>query len=113
VVGSTVIYGPTNKSGAFIRRYNADGSADNTFSGDGAIITAPISDPIDGYMSVLIDSAGKIVVGGSGNLLLERLNANGSLDTTFADGGHLRRSISHANDMQFDADGNILIAGGY
>lgn len=64
--------------GSYIVRYNANGSLDSTFDGDGVLAT-PIGLP------VAIQTDGKIVaVGGSGrNFKVVRYNPNGSLDTTF------------------------------
>ncbi|MEI8266594.1 MAG: delta-60 repeat domain-containing protein, partial [Betaproteobacteria bacterium] len=70
-------------------RLNANGSLDTSFNGTGKAIIPVGSGRDDGY-SVTLQSDGKIVVAGgsskgnNGNdFSLIRLNANGSLDTSF------------------------------
>ncbi|HQW07143.1 MAG: hypothetical protein IPL64_00780 [Flavobacteriales bacterium] len=92
-----------------IVRLNADGSVDASFlSGAG----------VDGYVrAIALRADGKIIVGGeftsydgAGRNNLARLNADGSLDTSFDPG-------SGANDVVFttalQTDGGIIIGGGF
>lgn len=73
-----------------IVRLNADGSLDNTFSGDGKV-SFPIgtymgvAGPIDAAKGITVQDDGKILVTGTaGNDFgVIRLNADGSLDNTF------------------------------
>src|SRR5262245_15013971 len=71
-----------------LARYNADGSLDVTFDGDGKLTTA-IGAGDDLALSVIIDGSGKIVVAGysfngsNDDFALTRYNVDGSLDTTF------------------------------
>jgi uncharacterized delta-60 repeat protein len=112
-----------------LARYNADGTLDTTFDGDGKIVT-----PIGNNLSELVRGMslapdGKLVVAGelynppSGNIqgnrdiVAVRYNPNGSLDTSFDGDGKFvygsnqgDRSES-AGDTIVQPDGKILITG--
>ena len=69
-----------------LARYNADGTLDTSFSGDGKVTTAIASGSgSDEASAVAVQSDGKIVAAGSsGNDFgLARYNADGTLDDTF------------------------------
>jgi uncharacterized delta-60 repeat protein len=99
-----------------LARYNADGSLDTTFSGDGKLTTA-----LGSGSSVAIQADGKILVSGSSSngsnadFALVRYNPDGSLDTSFDGDGKLTTDISSgdefASDVAVQADGKMLIAG--
>ena len=101
-------------------RYNADGSLDTAFSGDG-IQTTPIGSSRDWGYSAVLQSDGKIVVVGSsyqgGNLdfALARYNSDGTLDTSFSGDGKLTTPIGSADDFAYSAvvqpDDRIVVAG--
>lgn len=87
--GKIVVTGGGSGGTLVTARFNADGLIDTSFSGDGVQeIATQYSDVANGK-AVLIDRNGKIVVGGrfrdgsGGEMILARINANGSLDTTF------------------------------
>ncbi len=111
--------GNVNREFAVVR-YNADGSPDNTFDGDGAAITA-IEIGGDEARSVIIQSDGKIVVGGfsfdsiAREFALVRYNTNGSLDNTFDGDGIVTTSISAIDDaayaMVMQSDGKFVLVG--
>lgn len=61
-------------------RYNADGSLDRSFGGDGRITS-----PFFGRSALAIQRNGKIIVAAGGALV--RYNADGSLDTSFGGDG--------------------------
>src|SRR5262249_47683136 len=64
-----------------------------------------------GASSMAVQTDGKIVVGGGATLV--RYNANGTLDTTFGNGGevtNLPTSVS-SNCLLIQPDGRIVIAG--
>jgi uncharacterized delta-60 repeat protein len=67
-------------------RFNADGSLDTTF-GQGGMVTGPVPDPF----SLLLQPDGKLVmvgdVYGGSKCELARYNADGTLDTSFGNGG--------------------------
>ncbi|HET7792802.1 MAG TPA: hypothetical protein VFL64_05405 [Rhizobacter sp.] len=74
-------------------RYNADGSLDTSFGNGGKVVTA-FGNATDRAQAIALQSDGKIVVGGSTSqtlsgtdFALARYNADGSLDTTFGNGG--------------------------
>jgi uncharacterized delta-60 repeat protein len=90
-------------------RLNEDGSLDTTFVQTGAGIGSSV-------ISLAIQPNGKILVGGSfstydGNSRskLLRLNADGSLDTTFTQTG--TGLNSNVNSIAVQSDGKILIGG--
>ena len=111
-----------------VARFNADGSIDNTFSGDGKFTHNFGHD--DRAAAVAIQPDGKIVVagqwdGGSADMAVIRLNPNGTFDTSFNDltvvtafngdgkvpinfsGG----SIERATSLALAPDGDIIVGG--
>jgi uncharacterized delta-60 repeat protein len=97
-----------NNSGQdYIVRLNSDGSLDTTFD---------VGDGPDSYISkVKIQSDGKVVIiGGFANydgisrIKIARLNADGSLDTTFNPG---TSTSSPIYDLAIQSDGKIVIGG--
>ena len=122
--GKIVVAGYSLNSGGnwdfALTRYNANGSLDISFDGDGKVTTDFGS--IDTAYSVAIQSDGKIVVAGySGNtpansdFALTRYNSNGSLDTTFDGDGKVTTAIGISSDYAFSvaiqSDGKIVVAG--
>lgn len=98
-----------------IARYDADGSLDTTFDGDGKLTTDFGSNQDVAY-AVAIEGDGKIVVGGEANpgFGLARYNADGSLDTDFGINGRITTTfgfVSHANSVVIQTDGKIVAAG--
>jgi uncharacterized delta-60 repeat protein len=114
-----------------LARYSTDGSLDKTF-GTGGIVTTSFGPTSMGALgphthnaanSIVIDSAGRIVLGGyteddSGNFLfaLARYTVNGSLDRTFGTGGLVATNFgvgasSAIDAMALDAKGRIVVAG--
>ncbi|MCC6938284.1 MAG: hypothetical protein IT226_08685 [Flavobacteriales bacterium] len=108
---------------AQVYRYNPDGSRDTGFGING-VFTYELDFEADLYSAVLT-ADGKIILAGSTTdyqtyrLLLIQLNADGTLDDSFAGTGVLAQSVSvvvdNAEDMAYDlaldADGNILVCG--
>jgi uncharacterized delta-60 repeat protein len=108
-----------------LARYNANGSLDSSFGGDG-MVTVPIGsgDAREEIFAVAVDSLGRIVAGGytrtSGPLLdfaVARLNADGSLDSSFGSGGKVVTQASGTGgydsiyDLAVDKTGKIVAAG--
>ena len=103
-----------------VARYNADGSLDASFDGDGKLTTA-IGTSYDGGFSVVVQPDGKIVVAGSlwnGNnsdFAIVRYNIDGSLDATFDGDGYLTTDFDASDDsgasVALEADGKIVVAG--
>jgi uncharacterized delta-60 repeat protein/uncharacterized repeat protein (TIGR01451 family) len=121
--GKIVAVGRADISGAFdfpLARYNADGSLDTTFDGDGKVTTDFAGD-IDLAYGVAIQTDGKIVAAGravvSGNrhFALARYNADGSPDTIFSGDGKVTTdfagSFAQAFGLAIQADGKIVAAG--
>ncbi len=102
-----------------VARYNPDGSLDASFSEDGKVLTDFYGD--DFGRAVAIQSDGKIVVAGiswtmDGNFTAGRYNADGTLDTTFGDGGKVTTDINSSSTdypyaLAIQQDGKILVAG--
>ena len=104
-----------------VARYNADGSLDSSFGGDG-LVTTDLAGSTDNVEGLLVQENGKIVVGGYGNngsnssdFALVRYNVDGSLDTSFGDqGGVVLTDIGgydRVASMTTDAEGRILLGG--
>ena len=86
-----------------LARYNADGSLDTTFDGDGKV-TTDFGRDVDAASGVAVQADGKIVVAGScligcnDDFALARYNADGSLDTTFDGDGKVTTAFGGASD---------------
>jgi uncharacterized delta-60 repeat protein len=97
-----------------VLRYNPDGTPDNTFEGDGKVVTS-FGNGEDGAGAVLIQPDGKILVAGSintkttaGEIALARYNADGSLDTTFDTDGKLTTDVAEGQNAEERAEAMIL-----
>lgn len=110
--------------GAYLMQFamlNSDGSLDESWSEDG-LVEVSINNVDDALKSIAIQEDGKILGGGysrTGNdydFALVRLNADGTLDETFGDGGHVITPVSTWNDfiesIYLKPDGQI-VAGGH
>lgn len=108
-----------------IARYNADGSLDSTFDGDGRAVT-DFGNLNDEAFSVAIATTGKIVVAGTtssrnGDFAIARYLADGSLDTTFDTdglvttdafcGGNCTNGFERGRGVAIYPDGKIAVAG--
>ena len=103
-------------------RYNINGSLDSTFDFDGKVMT-PIGSNDDVASSLAIQSDGKILVAGStvedstytSDFALVRYNINGSLDSSFGNGGQVTTFFGSQDDyalsIAIQSDGKILLAG--
>ncbi len=101
-------------SGFAVARYNANGTLDNTFDGDGVAV-APVPS-VGQANAVAIQTDGKILVGGfaAGDFALVRFNTNGSLDTTFDGDGIAILVLADSqsiNDIAIQPDGKIIAGG--
>jgi len=106
-----------------VARFNADGSLDNTFSGDGKFTYNWGND--DRVNAVAIQSDGKIVLvgqwaGGAPDFAIMRLTTDGSLDTSFNGSGRNNLNFGgvqpfggdeRANAVAIAPDGHIWVAG--
>jgi uncharacterized delta-60 repeat protein/uncharacterized repeat protein (TIGR01451 family) len=123
--GKIVAAGLAFVSGTFdfdfaVARYNADGSLDTTFDGDGKV-TTDLAGSIDEAFAVAIQGDGKIVVAGravvsgTDDFALARYNSDGSLDTTFDTDGKVTTDFASSNEqahgVALQGDGKIVAAG--
>jgi uncharacterized delta-60 repeat protein len=100
-----------------VARLKPNGSLDATFSGDGRRTFS--WGPIGRATDVLVLPNGKLLVGGfsgpeTGNVQVARLNANGTLDSTFGTGGIATADFGGDDfglAMARQANGRILVAG--
>ena len=102
-------------------RYNSDGSPDTGF-GSGGIVNEGFSGGESIPFGVAIQNGDKIVVGGvtqtnttGRDFALVRYNNDGSLDTSFGNGGKVTTDFSNSQDMAsaiaVQGDGKIVAAG--
>jgi uncharacterized delta-60 repeat protein len=119
-----ILLGGTAQVGAMAQfamaRYHANGSLDTTFNNVGFVIN-PMGVINDLALSILVQSDGKILLGGSTTIgasddfAIARYHSNGSLDTTFNTTGYLTTPIGGAGDMGCSlaqqSDGKILLGG--
>src|SRR5919197_2614558 len=100
-----------------LARYNADGSFDPSF-GNGGTVTTAIGSSNDSAEAVALQPDGKIVAAGRSDngsqnvFALVRYDADGSLDTTFGNGGKVTTAIGPREDdaaaVALQPDGQIL-----
>lgn len=105
-----------NLTDFLVARYNVDGTLDTTFSGDG-IFTLNFGGA-DEVHAIALQSDGKIVAvgewGSSGSNYVFRLNANGSLDTTFGGGtGRVQVVAGKALSVAIQPSDGKIVVGGY
>src|SRR4029079_14218024 len=103
-----------------VARYTADGVLDVTFSDDG-FATFDLFGSTDSGYRLVVQTDGKIVVAGSSlvssltNLMVARLNADGTLDTTFSDDGVFVSTFGTGstivNGLAIQSDGRIVVGG--
>lgn len=104
-----------------ILAFSQAGKLDSTFGVNG-IVTTDFGTLMDMVTTMVRQSDGKIILGGSSNrkigeraFALARYNANGSPDNTFDSDGKLTLLIGTddaANSMTLQTDGKIVLAGG-
>jgi len=103
-----------------LARYNADGTLDTAFDGDGRVRTSVVPGSDFGVTAAL-QTDGRILVAGNSfngtntDFTLVRYNADGSLDPTFGSGGKVTTQLGAAADEGFGVivqpDGKILVSG--
>jgi uncharacterized delta-60 repeat protein len=118
--GKIVAAGFTNSNSAYafaLARYNTDGTPDNSFSGDGKVVTdiGPNSD-IPYALALMAD--GKVVAGGAAfntGYAAVRYNLDGTPDNSFDEDGIVIGGIPGGytvyNSSVVQSDGKILAAG--
>jgi len=103
-----------------LAQYNPDGSPDNSFGGNGKVITS-VTPNIDEAYSIVHQPDGKIVVAGrtddgvNSGFVLARYLPAGNLDISFGIGGivisQIGTSFNWAYSAALDPDGKIVAAG--
>lgn len=122
--GKVLSAGHHYNSGDFtLVRYTVNGNLDTSFDTDGKKLIDFGSDTVVKAYSVALQVDGKILLAGNTNnnlngnsdLVLARLNSDGSLDSTFSGDGKLVTAIGIGNDftrsMILQSDGKIITAG--
>lgn len=120
IVVSATIAPETASSYAYFAKFDTEGQLDPTFGTDGQ--SSYKDDANDVRMnSITVLSDGKILAGGSfgeGTVAqagLLQLNTDGTIDTSYADGGKAALSLdgtsSVINSIVPDSDGNVIVAG--
>jgi uncharacterized delta-60 repeat protein len=104
-------------SAVVLARYNADGSLDSSFDGDGTVATA-FGGVADRASAVAIQEDGRIVAAGAGgpanDFILARYLLDGSLDASFGTGGKVATDFGgfdRGNAASLQPDGKIVVAG--
>jgi uncharacterized delta-60 repeat protein len=102
-----------------LARYNADGSLDATFGSGGRVLTSFAPD--EQLNGAALQADGKLIVVGTINLpstgddfLVARYNADGSLDSTFGNGGEVTTDFGSgdvARGVAIQSDGRIVVVG--
>lgn len=103
-------------------RYNSDGSLDTTFGTNGQA-SYSVGSGTDRAYTVTVQPDGKLLLAGtsdtggfSQDFSIVRLNADGSLDTTFSGNGKATFPVGEENDsvrsVAVQSDGRIVLAGG-
>lgn len=117
--GRIVVVGSTDYTGAgdfAVARFTSDGTPDTSFNGTGRKSLGSAANDIGGGVAVLPNE--QIVVAGQGNaaqdFVATRLNADGSLDTTFGSGGSTSvdfGATETVNAMIRQPDGKLVLVG--
>jgi uncharacterized delta-60 repeat protein len=101
-----------------VARFNADGTPDATFDGDGVVVTefTSSSNVWDIPTTVTVQPDGKILAAGISNqdFAIARYNLDGSLDATFDGDGKVMTSIGSTDEIysiMVLPDGKILVGG--
>lgn len=116
-----IVAGGAIDGGFGVARFNPDGSLDSTFGVGGAVtIRFPLGRPTDDKIwDLALQSDGKIVAAGDVDdghwFALARFNADGTLDTTFGQGGEVMPGMSPGIERAFavavQADSKIVALG--
>lgn len=119
--GGTLVLGGSSHDAAgnptlMAARYLADGSADRSFGDGGIAATSIPMDTSRGFMHVLAQPDGKVVLTGQRDYQFElvRLDASGRPDPTFGNGGVVRAGVAgplHCGPAALQANGKIVLGG--
>lgn len=119
--GKIVLAGYTDAVGAqrsfALTRYLPNGTLDLTFGVNG-IVVSPAGTGLVSAFALVTQDDGKLIAGGGLELgstnawILARYNSDGSLDTSFGNGGIVSTSVGrYVNALLVEPDGKILAAG--
>jgi uncharacterized delta-60 repeat protein len=121
--GKIVLTGVCNNGSnddMFALRLNADGTLDNSFSGDGEVIIT-IGTGTDYCWAAALQPDGKILLAGyyndgvSDDIAVVRLTSAGALDTSFGTAGRVTTALGTSTDRAYSialqADGGIVVGG--
>ena len=114
--GKLVVAGNNSSTSVALVRYNADGTLDTSFSGDGKLTASSKLNDSNGS-KVFQQVDGKLIVMWSNNYdcHLTRYNTNGTLDTSFSGDGMLATGFgvdsSSSKNMVQQNDGKLVIGG--
>jgi hypothetical protein len=100
-------------------QYNADGSLDESFAGDGIVTTAFFGTGGAAAEGVAIQADGRIVLAGeAGGFLVGRFGSDGTVDSTFGNAGVVVTSFGNddarwtlAEGMALQPDGRRALPG--
>jgi len=112
--GKILVLG-TSDGRVALARYNADGTLDTSFSGDGTLTSTPGNISSEGD-KLLLQRNGKIVVLATvdGNAGLVRYNSDGSVDNTFSGDGRILTNLASTGDSAdavLQPDGRVVLVG--
>lgn len=107
-------------SNFIIAKYNSDGTLDTAFGNSGSAVV-DFGDNADELRGMRVQSDGKIVAignsfdGSQKDFAIARLNANGSLDSSFGVSGKIITNVTghddEANAVELQSDGKIVVTG--
>lgn len=118
-----VVCGVNSSSTTSVARFKTNGSLDSTFGTNGKVVTPVGTGTNTGYGGMVIQTDGKIAVGGicskdgKRSFQLIRYNPNGTLDNTFNGNGIVITSFNnigggdYGEALTIQADGKIIEAG--
>jgi uncharacterized delta-60 repeat protein len=103
-----------------LSRLDQDGALDDTFSGNGMLVTNLGLEDFDWPVAIALQPDGRIVVAATGGptfsqkgFILARFNADGSPDSGFGNGGVVTTATERESltDLALTPDGRIIVAG--
>ena len=116
-----IVAAGTSDNNFLVIRLNSDGTIDTSFGGGTGNVTTDISGNSDYGYTMVLQSDGKIIVGGVANdglyynWALARYNSNGTLDNTFSTDGIIVDTIginnSQVNALVIQSNGKIIAGG--
>jgi uncharacterized delta-60 repeat protein len=114
--GTLVAAGSARRGARFaLAQYEADGTLDTSFGGDGKVTTNFTAD-LDFALGVALQADGKVVAAGTAaaDFALARYETDGTLDASFSGDGKVTTAFAgfaSASDVDIQSDGKIVAAG--